>query len=217
MSVLERVDTSSGSFSHHVNCLNFQLDGGVNDKQSPSVYLRHMSVIIECHKKAEQWQIRTNLWPTRWLSLNGHLDKMVLCLYCSLYIIRLSIHVYGKHSEMDTYCWPVPKVSILEAVYCSCGLVAVLALSGCTLKVGNSSITRSASESSQKALTLSYQPDSASTKSIHQLFTWLCTVYLILLTWTNQCHILGSFSLLHRHTDLFDANGKQYQLQIQTQ
>ena len=136
---------------------------------------------------------------------------------CSLYIIKPSIHVYGKLSEMDTYCGPVTKVSILETVYCSCRLVAVPALSGCTLKVGISSITRSASESSQKALTLSYQPDSASTKSIHQLFTWLCTVYLILLTWTNQCHILGSFSLLQGHTDLFDANGKQYQLQIQTQ
>lgn len=105
---------------------------------------------------------------------------------CSLYIIRLSIHVYGKHSEMDTYCWPVPKVSILEAVYCSCGLVAVLALSGCTLKVGISSITRSASESSQKALILSYQPDSASTKSIHQLTVYL-TVYSILnFTYLNK-------------------------------
>ena len=84
MSVLERVDTSSGSFSNQVKfynyCFDFQLDGGVNDKQSPSVYLRHMSAIIECHKKAEQWQIRTNLCPTRRLSLNGHLDQMVSCL-----------------------------------------------------------------------------------------------------------------------------------------
>ena len=84
MSVLERVDTSSGSFFHHVKfhnyCFGFQLDGGVNDKQSPSVYLRHMSAIIECHKKVEQWQIRTNLCPTRRFSLNGHLDKMVPCL-----------------------------------------------------------------------------------------------------------------------------------------